>query len=88
MLHNLLIAWCLVSLPFGVGVGYWLRAKQKYLPHPIPPTNARGPAQALKFGFTLDGALTGELIPAGTNPAQAAADRSKSEGKTYGARRI
>jgi hypothetical protein len=69
-------------------VGYWLRAKQKYLPHPIPPTNARGPAQALKFGFTLDGALTGELIPAGTNPAQAAADRSKSEGKTYGARRI
>lgn len=42
----------------------------------------------LRYGFTINGQYTGDIIPDGQNPDVAAIARSARERKTYGARRI
>lgn len=66
----------------------WFKSKPKpvavkpvYNIYPVTPEH-------LRFGFTLNGIETGESIPAGTNPIQAAQERSDREGLKYGAKRI
>lgn len=87
-----LISWLIVLgmiiFVCGVIAGYKL---PKYLPTPTKlnsiHSRSEHPVQ-LRFGYTLGGNFTGELIPAEQDPREAALRKSKQTGRIYGARRI
>lgn len=83
-----LVAWGAVA-PIAATLLTSKLSKPVYEKHAIVQPHPRGgAAPKLRFGFTLDGALVGEMVPEDQDPAAAAAARSQREGKTYGARRI
>lgn len=69
----------ILSPAVGYAMGRYIH-KPRYKNHSV--------VSHLRFGFTLDGRLTGEEIPLGVDPREAASERSHRTGKKYGAQRI
>jgi hypothetical protein len=94
ILLDSLILWGIVSPIAGFFAGKTF-VKPKiitepliYEKHDIVQKHPRGIPADLKYGFTLDGKLTGELVPFGVNPVFAARIRSQKEGKVYSVQRV
>ena len=89
---EILIAWAVISPFASCAIGYWLHERfgpPKFEKHSAPLVMTdRGVRGPLRFAFTLDGELTTDLVPSGIDPKHAAQERSRREGKNYGARRV
>lgn len=75
----------------GPGLGCWIGMllAQWRRPRAVVPMRVQsvGRDRKLSFIYTLNGVDTAELIPAGMDPAAAAARRCK-KGEAWGARRV